>query len=58
MSKTAKALEIKIKETYGQKRGRAMIAKAKQDVDYQLGSDNDLQLAWIQEYEKKLQAAL
>ena len=54
LSAESKKLEDKIISMYGTKRGKAFIAAAKQDVDYELGSDNTQVLEWIKKYEAQL----
>ena len=54
LSAESKKLEDKIISMYGSKRGRAFIASAKQDVDYELGSDNTQVLVWVKKYEAEL----
>ena len=55
LSEKSTKLEEQIKTMYGQKRGRAFIAAAKQKVDYYLGSDNEKALTWIRDYETELE---
>lgn len=54
LSAESEKLETRIISIYGSKRGRAFIAAAKQDVDYELGSDNTKIMEWIKKYEAQL----
>lgn len=58
LSAKSTKLEEQIKQIYGQKRGRAFIAAAKQKTDYNLGSDNTEALLWVKDYEAELEKCI
>lgn len=58
LSSDSKKLEDKVKELHGTSRGRAFIENAKQNVDYQMGSNATEQILWTKKYEEELKKLL